>query len=111
MSAYAVRRIPLVSQLQALALCRLPFATTWFEWPGSDPVYDTYRTNNLSPEAPAPVRVGALVETDESRQCGMMTFAWSHRITGLNICPLAATFEGLGDELRPLLERGYRADP
>lgn len=92
-SAYAVRKNPITSQIRALSLCRLPFATTWFEWPGSDPVYDPFRENTVSDFTPAPARVGALVETDESRQRGTMTFAWSHRTAGLNICPLAATFD------------------
>jgi hypothetical protein len=31
-----------------------------------------------------------VIETDESQQRGVMTFAWSQRIAGLNSCPLAA---------------------
>jgi hypothetical protein len=92
-SAYAVRQSPLTSQFRALSLCRLPFATTWFEWLGSDPVYDPFKTDSVSPATPTPVRMGALVETDESRQHGVMSFAWTYRATGLSICPLAATFD------------------
>ena len=92
-SAYAVRKSPLSSQLRALSLCRLPFATTWFEWPGADPVYDPFRENTTTATTPTPSRIGALIQTDESRQRGVMTFAWSHRTAGLNICPLAATFD------------------
>jgi hypothetical protein len=58
-SGYAVRQTSLVSQLRALSLCRLPFITTWFEWPGSDPAYEPYRENSVTPLTPAPVRVGA----------------------------------------------------
>lgn len=91
-SAYAVRQTQLVSQIRALALCRLPFAMTWFECPGSDPIYDAYRTK-IAPDALAPARVGALVETDESRQRGVMTFAWMHRAAGLSTCPLGCSFD------------------
>lgn len=96
-SAYAVRRSSLKSQIRALSLCRLPFATTWFEWPGSDPVYKPFQEDTVSSDAPAPMRMGALVETDESRQRGVMTFAWSHRNIGLSICPLAASFDWRGN--------------
>ena len=92
-SAYAVGRSPFTAQLRALPLCRLPFATTWLEWPGSDPVYDPFREDSVTPTTPTPARIGALVETDESRQRGTMTFAWSHRKEGLTICPLAASFD------------------
>ena len=92
-SAYAVRKSPITSQIGALSLCRLPFTTTWFEWPGSDPVYRPFQENTTSATTPAPSRVGALVETDESQQCGVMSFAWTHQVNGLSICPLAATFD------------------
>lgn len=109
-SAYAVRKSPLTSQLRALSLCRLPFTTTWFEWPGSDPVYDPFRENNVTAAAPAPVRIGALVQTDESRQRGVMTFAWSHRATGINICPLAANFDWSEkpEEVKCLIRTAWR---
>jgi hypothetical protein len=88
-SAYALRQTPLVSQLRVLSPCRLPFTTTWFEWPGSDSVYALPGEQRDAADArPRPYR--GVVETDECRQRGVMTFAWSQRIAGLNICPLAA---------------------
>ena len=92
-SARAVKDSPVRSQLLALPLCRLPFAATWFEWPGADSLYPSTADVDSSPERPTPARVGALVETDETRQRGTMTLAWAHRRQGVGICLLSATFD------------------
>ncbi|MBO0739165.1 MAG: hypothetical protein J2P48_21920, partial [Alphaproteobacteria bacterium] len=63
----------------ALPLCRLPFELIWMEWPGSDPAYARFREDTVSELAPMPQRMGVLLQTDESTQAGIMTFAWLHR--------------------------------
>nr|WP_294515970.1 hypothetical protein [uncultured Rhodopila sp.] len=90
-SARTVKNSPVRSQLLALPLCRLPFAATWFEWPATDELYRS--DEGSSPERPTPVRVGALVETDETRQRGTMTLAWAHRHQGVGMCLLSITFD------------------
>lgn len=43
--------------------------------------------------APVPKRMGALVETDASLQRGSIAYAWLHPDQGVNLCPLAVTFD------------------
>jgi hypothetical protein len=96
-TANTVSSSSITAQLRALPLCRLPFEFVWMEWPGADPVYDAFQENNATAAAPRPHRMGVLIHTDESRQKGSMTFAWSHRQHGINACPLACFFDWRAD--------------
>jgi hypothetical protein len=91
LSAFTVTHsTPIGSQLRALSLCKFPFRSTWFEWPGGFAGIESARTDC---QAPVPKRMGALVDTDESLQRGSITWAWIHPHMGINICPLAITFD------------------
>jgi len=96
-TANTVSSSSITAQLRALPLCRLPFEFVWMEWPGADPVYDAFQDDNATAAAPRPHRMGVLIHTDESRQKGSMTFAWSHRQHGINACPLACFFDWRAD--------------
>jgi hypothetical protein len=95
LSAQTVHRSPSHTRLRALPLCRLPFARTWFEWPGQDPAGGPPITVGPERYAPVPRRVGAMVTVDESRQRGVMTWAWftKEENQGINVCPLSFTFD------------------
>lgn len=95
LSAQTVHRSPQNSRLRALPLCRLPFARTWFEWPGQDPAGAPPTTVGPDRYAPVPRRVGAMVTVDESRQRGVMTWAWftKEENQGVNVCPISVTFD------------------
>lgn len=93
-TALTVSQSPLSGQIRALPLCRFPFQKTWFEWPGSDPIYEEFQEKRAAAYAPPPKRVGVLVETDESRQRGRMTFAWSHPfVSEISASPLSCVFD------------------
>ena len=94
MSAYTITHSPIGPQLRALSLCRLPFARTWFEWPGGFAGVESTRTDV---HAPTPKRMGALVEAEESLQRGLITFAWVHANGRPNVCPLSITFDWTPD--------------
>lgn len=75
------------SLLAALPLCRLPFKTCWFEWPGD--LWDRAPTWNDSDKPwnvevnsnsdPTPKWMGALVEAfDDTHQRVGITLAWEH---------------------------------
>jgi hypothetical protein len=91
-SAFTIAHSPVGGQLRALPLCKLPFRSTWFEWPGGFAGVPSERTDML---APVPKRLGALVHTDESLQRGTIIYAWNHvgLRGGVNICPLGITFD------------------
>jgi hypothetical protein len=89
-SAFTVVQSPIGAQLRALSLCRLPFRSTWLEWPGGFAGIASERTDCT---APVPKRMGALVDTDESLQRGSIAYAWMHPSMGVNICPLGITFD------------------
>lgn len=95
LSAQAVHRSETDTRLRALPFCRLPFARTWFEWPGQDPSGAPPTTVGPERFAPVPRRVGAMVTVDESRQRGVMTWAWftKEQNQGVNVCPLSFTFD------------------
>jgi hypothetical protein len=107
-TAYTVAGSSLRAQIRALPLCRLPFEFVWMEWPGSDSSYASFQEKTDTALAPPPQRVGVLIHTDDSRQVGSMTFAWSHRQHGLNACPIGCFFdwrengEEVGDVSRDL---------
>jgi hypothetical protein len=94
-SAFTIAHSPIGGQLRALPLTKLPFRSTWFEWPGGFAGDPSTRTDC---HAPVPKRLGALIETDESLQRGAMVYAWLHTEDsrgeqGANLCPLAVTFD------------------
>jgi hypothetical protein len=89
-SAYTIAHSPIGGQLRALPLTKLPFRLCWFEWPGGFAGIPSERTDLY---APVPKRLGALVGTDESLQRGSMVYAWRHDDQGMNLCPLAVTFD------------------
>ena len=89
-SAFTIVQSPIGAQLRALPLCRLPFRSTWFEWPGGFAGIPSERTDC---DAPVPKRMGALVDTDESLQRGSIVYAWKHPNGRLNFCPLGITFD------------------
>lgn len=96
MSAQTVHRSPVGPRLRALPLCRLPFQRTWFEWPGGAPDFSpTPYVVGPKRFAPVPRRTGALVTVDESRQRGIMTWAWFTKEDnqGVNMCPLSVVFD------------------
>jgi hypothetical protein len=95
LSAQTVHRSHGDARMRALPLCRLPFARTWFEWPGHDPSGAEPRVVGPDRFAPVPRRVGALVSVDDSRQRGTMTWAWftKQEGQGINVCPLSVTFD------------------
>jgi hypothetical protein len=72
-SAHAVTASPIKSQLAALSLSRLPFTTTWFEWPGMLLGYPPGYASR--PDLYVAKRVGALIRVDASLQRGDMIFA------------------------------------
>lgn len=89
-SAQTVIKSPIDAQLRALALCRLPFPMTWFEWPGNY----SGEASSRGPMAPVPKRMGALVTCEDgSFQRGSIVYAWHQERMGANICPLAVTFD------------------
>src|SRR6187402_2917416 len=96
LSAQTVHQSQQAVRMRALALCRLPFQRTWFEWHGTNP---SGEGNNFvqgpARHAPVPRRVGALVTVDESRQRGTMSWAWFTKEfdQGVNLCPIAVTFD------------------
>lgn len=110
-TAHVVRDSPLDARLKALTLTRLPFARTWFEWPGGiggpGTIQDETRTR------PVPRRMGALVETDESLRRGSIDFCWvQDDMGGINLCPLRVTFDW-NEEPQPVEDAGLtgiRAD-
>lgn len=82
LAAYNLTKSKPTTLLSALPLCRAPFRKMWLEWRGGI----TTRSGMIKPEnkrdeafAPEPVKQGCLVETDETGQCGTMTFAWVHK--------------------------------
>jgi hypothetical protein len=89
-SAYTIAHSPIGAQLRALPMCKLPFERTWFEWPAGFTGIASVRTDIY---APVPKRMGVLVETDGSLQRGTMAYAWLHSDQGVNVCPLAVTFD------------------
>ena len=93
-SARTISYSPIGAQLRALPLCKLPFERTWFEWPASFAGIPSERTDTY---APVPKRMGALVETDASLQRGSIAYAWLHPDQGVNLCPLAVTFDWRAD--------------
>jgi hypothetical protein len=90
-SAFTISHSPIGGQLRALPLCKLPFRSTWFEWPGGLAGVRSERTDTDAPAVPK--RLGALVDTDESLQRGVIEYVWLHPSQGVNLCPLAITFD------------------
>jgi hypothetical protein len=103
-SARTIMQSPLDTQLRALNLCRLPFAETWFEWPGGFTGEAAER-----PWTEVPKRMGALVRCERSLQRGSIVWAWFNRKAGFNICPLALTFDWRA-EPEPLKDITRRTD-
>jgi hypothetical protein len=108
LSAQTVHQSALGTRISALPLCRLPFEKTWFEWPCHDLNWKT-PPNQC---APAARRTGALVVVDDSRQRGIMTWAWltNGAKNPVHLCPLSVTFDWR-EEFEPvedLVERAYR---
>jgi hypothetical protein len=95
LSAQTVHHSPKGTRMRALPLCRLPFEYTWFEWPGQDPAGAAPHVVGPERYAPVPRRCGALVTVDESRQRGVMTWAWftKEMNQGINVCPLSFCFD------------------
>jgi hypothetical protein len=95
LSAQTVHQSPKGTRMRALPLCRLPFERTWFEWPGQDPQGGPATVVGVDRYAPVPRRVGAMVTVDESRQRGVMTWAWftKEQNQGINVCPLSFSFD------------------
>jgi hypothetical protein len=104
-AAYRLTQSKPTTLLKALPLTRAPFRKMWFEWRGGA----STRTGWIPPEnrrdesiAPDPIKQGALVETDETGQRGIMTFAWVHKTkpervgdvtySPVNISPLGTLF-------------------
>jgi hypothetical protein len=96
LSAHAVHNSAQASREQALPLCRLPFEYCWFEWLGHNPAnHEEHSVVGPSRIAPVPRRCGCLVQTDASRQRGVVTWAWftKEMNQGVNMCPLGITFD------------------
>src|SRR4051812_20021347 len=112
------------SLVNALPLCRLPYPVMWMEWVGARP------NANNDREVPTPKRMGVLIEaTDDSLQCGTMTWAWLHddkssEHAGINVCPIGCwfdwrpegnltgnLFESLQNGSGPAAERLARSNP
>jgi hypothetical protein len=89
-SAFTISHSSIGAQLRALPLCKLPFERAWFEWPAGFTGIASERTDTY---APVPKRMGALVETDASLQRGSIAYVWLHPGQGVNLCPLAVTFD------------------
>lgn len=127
-AAYRLTTSKPTTLLNALPLVRAPYRKMWLEWRGGA----TTRTGMIMPKnrrdadfAPDPLRQGVLIETDETGQRGIMTFAWIHRerpkafqellpdkeYSPVNIGPLGTLFnwqEGatvITDAMRLLAER------
>jgi hypothetical protein len=94
-SAQSIMLSSVDAQLRALPLCQLPFADTWFEWPGGYTGEPSTRAG-----ASVPKRLGALVQCDTELQHGTIIYAWQQD-SGLNICPLALVFD-LREQPKPL---------
>jgi hypothetical protein len=110
LAAHAVRESPIDVRARALNLTRLPFRSSWFEWPGR--VGGRF-SKDASADRPAPRRLGALVLVDESCQRGSMDFAWVQDEAwtgGVNVCPLRVTFDWR-DEPGPLADLRRRRPP
>jgi hypothetical protein len=95
LSAQTVHRSEQSPRIRALPLCRLPFERTWFEWPGGAPDGAAPTVAGPARYAPVPRRCGALVTVDDSRQRGVMTWAWYTKDQGLgiNMSPLSVVFD------------------
>jgi hypothetical protein len=105
-SARTISYSPIGGQLRALAMCKLPFERTWFEWPANFAGIPSVRADTY---APVPKRMGALVETDPSLQRGSIAYAWLHPDQGVNLCPLLVTFDWRADgEAVPDLSQAAR---
>jgi hypothetical protein len=132
-AAYRLTTSKPTTLLNALPLVRTPYRKMWLEWRGGA----TTRTGMIRPQnrrdqdiAPDPLKQGVLIETDETGQRGVMTFAWIHdhrpkffdsvmptdaSYSPVNIGPLGTLFnweEGaivLDDAMRTLRER-YKSD-
>jgi hypothetical protein len=104
-AAYRLTQSKPTTLLNTLPLIRAPYRKMWFEWRGGA----STRTGWIPPEkrrdvniAPDPLKQGALVETDETGQRGIITFAWVHKIrpervgdtlySPVSICPLGMLF-------------------
>jgi hypothetical protein len=133
-AAYRLTTQKPTTLLSALPLVRSPYRKIWLEWRGGQ----TTRTGMIRPAnrrdqsfAPDPLKQGVLIETDETGQRGIMTFAWVHKhrpeamrevlgpegddYTGVNICPLGTLFnwqEGaiVSEDAIELLHRRYPTD-
>jgi hypothetical protein len=85
------------SLLSAMPLCRAPFRSIWLEWRGGLVDEMEYKRDPMF--APKPIKQGCLIETDETYQCGMMTFAWVHKErpnmahSPVNVSPLGTLFD------------------
>lgn len=96
-SAEAVRESDFESRSKALALTKLPFERTWFEWP----MDGTARPETVTAARPKPTRFGVLVTTDRTFQRGRMDLAWHHKEHGVNVCLLSTLFDWT-DDPRPV---------
>jgi hypothetical protein len=104
-AAYRLTQAKPTNILKALPLVRAPYRKMWFEWRGGASTRTGWIPANRRRSeqfAPDPLKFGALVETDEGSQIGIVTFAWVHKAkpervgdemyTPVNICPLGTLF-------------------
>ena len=84
----AVSRSRPSSILSAITYARPPYPKTWVEWCLHDNENQLGYKNNATEKRPKPHRVGAMIEEITIDGLYTITWAWSHRSHGINICPI-----------------------
>jgi hypothetical protein len=86
------------SLVEAMPLCRVPYPSTWIEWPGSASS-TRWTDDTLANGKIIPVRLGALIECADAQGLrGVMSLAWSMPNTSIPVfCPLSIYFDFAGN--------------
>jgi len=91
--------------LDAMRHVRVPYPSMWVEWPesGRHRIREVFpHLSDVPPERPLPLRVGYLIETDETGRRGLVTWCWNGpdreelRVLGCsppNVAPIGAYFD------------------
>lgn len=91
------------TMVTALPFCRTPFENTWVEWPFAAVQQAGGYGEPRQVDYITPIRVGVLLEMDETFQRGILSLAWDNKAEpGVTLSMLAAEVDWTGNPERPV---------